>query len=333
MADKKSTIAELTNAFNIKVTALQQQLKNNINAVNSLKANSNEKKKAIAALIVSYNNAVNKLKIKLANDIKAIQNLPNVSNINKKALLVGINYRGTSNELYGCINDTINVKNLLDQTFGFKKYVFLTDDTNKKPTKKNILEELTQLLVNSVSKDTLFFLYSGHGTCTTDVNKDEMDGQDELIVPIDATDIGSCILDDELNKIIQKELKQGVTLFALFDSCFSGTVLDLKYNYLDINTIVNPNVQETSGQVIMISGCMDNQTSADAYVNYNGKNMGSGAMTFSFLKTIQQLGVNITIKTLIETMRLLLKDNGYEQIPQLSSGKEINIDKTTLPFL
>lgn len=330
--DKNSTIAELTNAFNIKVNALKQQLTNNINAINNSKANIKEKNNAIHALIVSYNNAINKLKIKLASDIKAIQTL---TKINKNALLIGINYRGTSNELYGCINDTNNVKNLLDQ-FGYNKYVFLTDDTNKKPTKKNILEALTNLLVNSVSGDTLFFLYSGHGTCTTDVNKDELDGQDELIVPIDAYNISTCILDDELNNIIRKELKQGVNLFALFDSCFSGTVLDLKYNYLDntnnLNTVINPNVPETSGQVIMISGCMDNQTSADAYVSYNGKNMGAGAMTFSFLKTIQQLGVNITIKTLIESMRGLLKDNGYEQIPQLSSGKEINIDKMLLPL-
>ena len=154
-----------------------------------------------------------------------------------------------------------------------------------------------------------------------------------MIVPIDATDMNSCILDDELNNIIMKYLKVGVKLFMLFDSCFSGTVLDLKYNYLTQDTdviTINPKVRDTQGQVIMISGCRDDQTSADTYVNYFNNNINSGAMTFSFLQTIQQLGVNISLKTLIEHMRKILKDNGFSQIPQLSSGNQLDISKTIL---
>ena len=99
------------------------------------------------------------------------------------------------------------------------------------------------------------------------------------------------ITEIEGNQIIKNNLKEGVKLFMLFDSCFSGTVLDLKYNYIDTNnnTTVNPNVSDTLGQVIMISGCMDSQTSAEAYVNYVGKNISAGAMTYSFIKTIEQM--------------------------------------------
>ena len=78
------------------------------------------------------------------------------------------------------------------------------------------------------------------------------------------------ILDDELKSLVQLHLKKGVTLFALFDCCFSGTVLDLKYQYLDNlenNTFTEDNNdEETNSNVIMISGCNDNQTSADAYM-------------------------------------------------------------------
>jgi len=338
---KRNYITQLTNAFNIQVNLLKNQLNNNINNVNRLRINIKLKAYYINLFISNYHNAINNLKTKLASDIRNINlltSIPGKIKTNKRALLVGINYKGTSNELYGCINDTNNIKFLLEQKFAFKNCIFLTDDTNKKPTKQNIIDEFTNLLVSAVTGDTLFFLYSGHGTCTIDLNKDELDGQDELIVPIDATSIQSCILDDELNKIIQTNMKPGVQLFALFDSCFSGTVLDLKYNYLDsdnINTnnnIINPNVSETNGQVIMISGCKDSQTSADAYVNYEGKNISSGAMTFSFLKTINEFGTNISLKKLIESMRTLLKDNGYEQIPQLSSGKSININTTIIPL-
>jgi hypothetical protein len=126
----------------------------------------------------------------------------------------------------------------------------------------------------------------------------------------------------------------------MFDSCFSGTVVDLKYNYLtsisdtnedDTNLLtINSTSQDTPSQVIMISGCKDNQTSADAYVNYFNTNINSGAMTYSFLQTIQDLGLNISLKTLIKNMRKILKENGFSQIPQLSSGTLIDISTTML---
>lgn len=336
---KKNTVAQLTKAFNAQIASLTAQLNNNVNYINSLRINATLKRYYINSFIANYNAATNKLKAKFVADVRAINlltEIPGSSMPQKKALLVGINYKGTPNELYGCINDTNNIKTLLEQKYSFKNYIFLTDDTNKKPTKQNIIDELTNLLVNARSKEVLFFLYSGHGTCTTDLNGDELDGQDELIVPIDATSIKTCILDDELNKIIQTNIKPDVKLFMLFDSCFSGTVVDLKYNYLDSDNLdkltVNPNVSEIGGQVIMISGCKDSQTSADAYVNYNGKNTSSGAMSFAFLKTIEQLGTNISLKTLIEGMRSLLKDNGYDQIPQLSSGKAIDINTLLVPL-
>lgn len=335
---KKNAVSKLVDAFNASVSSLRTQLNSLLANINRLNINRNLKIYYTNLYIANYNNTVNNLKNKLASDIRAINLLIEVpgNKSNKNALLVGINYKGTPNELYGCINDTNNIKNLLEQRFSFKNFTFLTDETNKKPNKQNIIEGFTNLLVNAKSGDILFFLYSGHGTCTADLNKDELDGQDELIVPIDATSIQTCIIDDELNKIIQTNIKPGVKLFALFDSCFSGTVLDLKYNYLDNgnlnNTTINPNIVETNGDVFMISGCMDSQTSADAYVNYNGKNISSGAMTFAFLKTIEQYGTNISFKKCIESMRMLLKDNGYDQIPQLSSGKAIDINTLLVPL-
>lgn len=332
---KRSAIAQLTKDFQSQINALNIQFNMYINSINRLRINNRLKLYYIKFHRSKYNHIVNGLRTKFAADIKVINLLTNIpGKTNKYALLVGINYKDTPNELYGCINDTNNIKSLLEQKFSFNNFTFLTDDnTNKLPTKLNIINELTNLLVTSVSGDTLFFLYSGHGTSTSDLNNDELDGKDELIVPIDATTIQSCILDDELNQIIQTNIKPGVKLFALFDSCFSGTVLDLKYNYIDSdNLTINSNVSETNGQVIMISGCKDSQTSTDAYVNYNGINTNSGAMTFSFLQIIQQFGTNISLKKLIDSMRLLLKDNGYDQIPQLSSGKEIDINTLLLPF-
>ena len=51
---------------------------------------------------------------------------------------------------------------------------------------------------------------------------------------------------DEANAFQRME-NQAVTLFALFDCCFSGTVLDLKYQYLDSldNNLSTVNKNET----------------------------------------------------------------------------------------
>lgn len=331
-AYKKTKTDELIVSFNNYVTILRTQLISNINTIQKSNKLVSIRIKNINTLNQQYNSIILKLKQQLDINIKTVNLLtvlPQRTTPNKYAVLIGINYRNTSNQLYGCINDTTNIKNMLQTKYGFNNFVFLTDDTNNKPTKENIIYTFTKLLANSISGDSLFFLYSGHGTYTTDLNKDELDGQDEVIVPINATNIKSCIVDDELNKIIKNNLKPGVKLFALFDSCFSGTMLDLKYNVdkLD-NVIINPNISDTLGQVVMISGCTDKQYSADAVIN----NQATGAMTFSFIQTIKKYGSSITFKKLLENMRLLLNANGLEQIPQLSSGKNIDINTQTILF-
>ncbi len=230
----------------------------------------------------------------------------------KTALLVGINYVGASYQLNGCINDMTNIKDFLQSKRGFKNITMLTDDTPVKPTKQNILNEFTKLLQQAQLGDTVFFGYSGHGTDTIDFDRDEVDGFDEVLVPVDATSIKTCIIDDELRKIINLNLKPGVKLFALLDCCFSGTAFDLKYSYL---TNPNPYVGETPGQVYMISGCADNQTSIEGIVN--GK--PAGAMTTAFLECAAKSST-FTLKTIIDNMRRWLKANQVSQQPQLSCG-------------
>ncbi len=238
----------------------------------------------------------------------------NISKATKKALLIGINYIGTVDELNGCINDA---ENIAARLVGFKTITTLTDYTVVKPTKANILREFTKLLAGAVSGDCLLFAFSGHGSQVNDKNGDETDGKDEGLFTIDE----KLIVDDELNLIINRNLKPGVTLFALTDCCHSGTIMDLKYNYMDY--LENPKNAEMGGNVIMISGCKDEQTSADAYIN--GKSQG--AMTWAFLGNLQP---EITWRKLVENMRFSLKESGYTQVPKISSGRFINMDSKFL---
>ena len=238
----------------------------------------------------------------------------------KKALLIGINYNGTSNKLDGCINDVINIKTTLTNKFNFDDITLLTDNTTIKPTKVNIMNEIKKILQNSQAGDKLFFSFSGHGTYKRDTNNDEKDGRDEVFVSLDF----KYITDDEIKQLIQTYLKKNVTVFMLSDCCNSGTILDLKYQYLDstkYNTSTkNNNNTETEGNIFMISGCMDTQLSADAYIDRTYQ----GAMTWSFLNTINNNSV-ITWNKLVENMRSVLINSGYDQTPQLSSGRSLNI--------
>jgi len=330
----QSIIHVLNIRFNNDVTKLLNYCNSTIKSILNSKLSSINKNNNIKQVQIYFNTNYNNLKNKLNLDIKQasagqaqvqastgqIQTSAQEIKVNKNALLIGCNYIGTQYELNGCINDVENIQNKLKNQYGFNNILIMSDNTSNKPTKANILNEIKNLLSNANSGDKLFLLFSGHGTTIKDTNSDEKDGLDEMFVPLDF----NCISDDEIKSFINNNLKKDVTLFALFDCCHSGTILDLRYQYFDSenydNSTENTKETETIGNVIMISGCMDNQTSADAYINSTYQ----GAMAWSFLDTVNK-NPNLSWKDLITTMRTSLKASKYEQIPQLSSGKKLDL--------
>lgn len=320
---KELKITQLKNIFNVDIKNLNIYFNNSLNSIKRSKNTNINKNKLIQLLINEVNTKRDLLQTQLNNDILYINNLviPEIKYTkNCSALLIGINYIGTQYELDGCINDTNNINSFISN-YDFQKITILTDNTEKKPIRSNILDEFNNLLINSQSGDVLLFFYSGHGSYILDKNKNEKTGNDQIIIPCDL----NVIIDDELKSIIQTNLKKDVTLIALFDSCFSGSVLDLKYQYMDSldknNYTENTNETETTGNVIMISGCSDVQTSNDATIN----NTNQGAMTWAFLEAFKS-DKNITWRNLLIKMRDLLKKSNYNQTPQLSSGSFFNID-------
>jgi hypothetical protein len=243
----------------------------------------------------------------------------------KKALLIGINYYNSTSALQGCQEDVRNIQKFL-QTKGFTSFNILIDSANDRyhknpdcPTRSNIITAMKSLVAGAVAGDTLWVHYSGHGTQLPSKDKWEKDGLDECICPVDfdfnKPDSGF-IRDNYLNDILVASLPVGVKLRVVFDSCHSGSALDLPYMWsTGINTTRESDLI-ADRDVIFISGCRDNQTSADA--NINGK--ATGAMTWSLLKTLSELpsNNNITWENMLELMRKNLIKGGYNQIPQLS---------------
>jgi hypothetical protein len=106
--------------------------------------------------------------------------------------------------------------------------------------------------------------------------------------------------------------------------------MDLRYQYMDTmkgsKTTINNNYSDLAGNVVCISGCQDNQTSADAFIG----GRFNGAMTWSFIQCTKEI-VRPNLLSLLTNMRTLIQQNRYSQIPQMSSGKLLT--NTSVLFL
>ncbi|KAH7098393.1 peptidase C14 [Auriculariales sp. MPI-PUGE-AT-0066] len=157
-----------------------------------------------------------------------------------KALLIGIRYKGRafenqpagSAQLDGSHQDVRNIEELIMKKYGYKRTditLMMDDGVHKAPTRANIISEIKQLVKGAKTGDRFFFHFSGHGSQVVDTNGDEPDGYDEAIWPMDfkLNDDSSYIIDDDLRELMVNALPPGCRLTALFDSCHSGTILDL----------------------------------------------------------------------------------------------------------
>lgn len=262
------------------------------------------------------------------------QSRNNTLSVIKRAVLIGINYTGTDNQLNGCINDSENLKEFLvtKKFFGDNEIIMMNDNKEGDlyPTKANIIKQFTELVdfanQNKDKEVRLFLSYSGHGYYQRDLNGDEKDGRDEVLCPIDC-DTNGFIVDDDIKQYFVDKLHSNVKVFVLADCCHSGTIMDLKYTWnMGIlgNTLdTNNKIKDSLCDVVMISGCKDAQTSADAYVaDTEGKMEYQGAMTSAFLHNFKD---GITYTKLMSNMRKYLVKNRFTQVPLLSCGKKINL--------
>lgn len=244
----------------------------------------------------------------------------------KKALFVGINYFNTSSELNGCIDDVINMRNLLVDAFGYSlaDITVLRDDTTNAaliPNKKNILQNITQIVANSASCTEIWIHYSGHGARIPDTNGDEVSKLDGVIVPSDYTRAGY-IVDDDLYAIL-KGVKCKTIL--IFDSCHSGTVVDLPWSYIYQNpssySIQNNNNNTlTNKEIFMFSGSRDDQTSEDSYSE--DQRQAVGAFTNAFISCIRARNHEVSFLTLYREVCMFLAANQFEQVPVFSSSSK-----------
>src|SRR5438309_5921667 len=202
-------------------------------------------------------------------------------------------YGGWGGPLVACENDARDMQAIAKKQ-GFTPTVLLTKDA----TSKNAIAAIKAAAAALKKGDTFIISYSGHGGQVPDTNHDEADGYDETWCLYDRQ-----LIDDELYGLWAK-FAEGVRIFVLSDSCHSGTVLrDMppmilvkhvtgEYNYSALTKRAMPlairdaafqaqkktyvdaqkkyakgDATKVKAAVVLISGCQDNQTSADGAKN------------------------------------------------------------------
>lgn len=247
-----------------------------------------------------------------------------------KAVLFGLNYSQCKNisKLNGCINDVNNMRDYLQEQHNIQCDVY-TDDGNDSyyTTKSGMLERLNELALLSHSEFLNFVLihYSGHGSYIRDRNYEERDGVDECVIPSDCETNGY-ILDDEITNILAK-FNTNTKIVCIFDCCHSATICDVKYSWEGPfkRRIENRN-SKLKAKVLTLSGCLDDQTSADAFI-IEQRNF-AGALTNSLLTLLRSNGeLNNDVFKLVDKLRITLKQQGFEQIPKLCSTYNLTFDK------
>jgi hypothetical protein len=261
----------------------------------------------------------------------------------KFAVIIGINkYDPNLNaDLNGCINDAEGMYDILTNTYNFPKdnVRMLTD---YRATGESMFERIEWLLSHRVPGDELVLHYSGHGSQVRDRDGDELnDYLDEILCPTDL-DWDSPFTDDEITWCFNKKA-DGVFLTFICDSCHSGSITRSIGNFPSDDKIeerprfINPpldikarNNSDTLGkhkigktlegpqEHVLLSGCRDDQTSSDAYIDGRWQ----GALTSSLIQTIKANPHRDWIAIHADIIALL-NSTGYTQKPQLSGNDSL----------
>lgn len=275
----------------------------------------------------------------------------------KRAVLIGINrYRIPGADLRGCVNDVKNMRQVLTDYYGFQP-ADVTELLDLAATKTAMQAAVRKLVVGGRAGDVLLVHYSGHGANVPDKNGDEADQRDEILCPTDL-DWKSPLTDDWLRTTLNR-LGKGVSMTIVMDCCHSGTntrVLRPPDAESIPRYLPNPwdimaeesgrklrgkvtgqlrtssrsargkqDVVDTDVPELLITGCRDTQTSADAHIggSYNG------ALTYCLVQTLREAKGQISYRQLHGGTVERLRKAKFDQVPQLE-GRKASFDRAFL---
>lgn len=255
-----------------------------------------------------------------------------------RSLSIGVNYQGTPQELYGCVNDADDWAKLLTR-HGFSATVL----AERMATRQAILDSMRRLVDSLAPGRVGVVTFSGHGTWVPDKDGDEPDGRDEALCPIDMGEDGrNLIIDDELAAVFAGVPADAHVLF-ITDCCHSGSVYRMLLggphvagrrrvrflppsHFLRAGPLVS-RMDLAFGQqkakadppmpgVVHFSGCKDSEYSTDA--NIDGRDCGA----FSYFATKAfdaAAAAGGTYLDVFKAVRAKLPSVDFQQTPQFNA--------------
>jgi hypothetical protein len=286
------------------------------------------------------------------------------------ALLVGINeYQSPDiRPLRGTANDVRLMQRLLtgpDPGYGFRDRdlrILISakaESTAELPTRANIQKAFREHLIENARAyreknpkgdgAAIVFYYSGHGSWVDDQptiaeGRDEPDGRDETLVPMDSDARGSRdIIDDEINAWFRELRRYTDNITFIFDSCHSGTatrgrgarsVERAGRAATRGSSPLNETMDAPRGYVT-ISGSLPNERAQESIfpavpdappaTGGRPRNEWYGYMTYYLYQTLKQ-GGGQTYRELMHTVAAAVNRQNPEQTPQ----SEGDIDRVFL---
>jgi len=261
----------------------------------------------------------------------------------KYAYFSGVNLFTDGNNLRGCVNDVVDIRERL-----VAKYKVNPDNirmlTDYRATAKVELEHWDWIIgcCDPVEKDVLIIQNSSHGTNFRIRRNGVLDNYvSDVICPSDFDWDNNFISADMIHDKLQK-VPPNTTVIFISDSCCSGNLVkrlsqkdSVPKRMLPPEDILNRSIGQElqtktiqsyvsiidSVNVIFLSGCQSNQTSADAYIDgrYNG------ALTAALKDVIDRMP-EVNWHTCHEEIHKYLTDGDYDQEPELKTS-ERNLTK------
>ena len=163
----------------------------------------------------------------------------------KRALCVGMLNSRVAGECPGADVDA-KVAVLVANEYGFETQLL----ENEGATRGAVLGALRGMVRGAEAGSLLWLFWSGHGGQVEDLGMDEVDGLDECLFPWD-----DLLLDDELADVFD-EVKPGVRVFCVFDTCHSGTMAR--------RALISPKVvraRSFRASLLVFAGCAEDKVS------------------------------------------------------------------------
>lgn len=162
----------------------------------------------------------------------------------------------------------------------------------------------------------IVFVYSGHGTFRTTKDPNELTGQSDAIRLLDVD-----FYDYDILATCIRPLGPHVRMLMVLDSCNSGSAANLPWTFNTLSQTVNQSSLHTDlrADVMLISGCRDEQTSAAGPTDHD-----PSECTRMLLASFKEKPLWEACQ-LLQHLRHKLWSENDAQIPQLSVSKPVLI--------